>query len=377
MDAHSPFQLSPGQVEDYLEHGFLVVDNVLSPQEVEEAMEGMRLSLKRRGVETFDRGDEVSARAFDALSSTNGSGGVLDIFYDDWKMKIATNPKLFTATQQLWKAGYCLGSKGDDDQTNADEEKDFKWHPYGRDVDFDRGYLYIDRVGYRLPTELSEAWGAIHAAATRKKHRSIQRSLTPHLDCCPNALYENVAKWRPIQCFISLTDTPEKNQGGFECVPGFHRTFATWAKNRPATILLQKDKESGEQVAVKVKPACVGEYSHIRPKEDASVMVRVRHVPVKAGSAVFWDNRIPHGNSYRNDRSIARAVVYCSFLPDIELNRQYVRDQLVAWKNHRPIRDQWNNILENDECVKDKYEASFDDKSLTELGLQLMGIAQW
>jgi hypothetical protein len=43
------------------------------------------------------------------------------------------------------------------------------------------------------------------------------------------------------------------------------------------------------------------EYTHIQTKEDSDVLAQIQHIPVRAGSAVFWDNRIPHANSYCND----------------------------------------------------------------------------
>ncbi len=372
--------LDPSQIEAYLQDGVLVVENVLSRDELEQARNGLMESLRKRGVESFDANDDESAMAFQKLSSTNGSGGVLDIFHDGWKLHVvATHPKLFAITQELWKAGHGLGGQPKD---SIAEDEQYQWHPYG-DVDFEnKGYCYIDRIGYRLPTELAQEWGdRIHrrntndksATATskkKKKLRSVQRSLTPHLDCCPDTLYENNQKWRPIQCFVSLTDNLEANTGGFEAVlGGFHQKFDQWAQTR--------NIESAESAP----PApCLGEYTHIRPKEDYEVMKRVVHIPVKAGSAVFWDNRIPHANAYRNDhKSLARAVVYASFLPDIELNRRYVQNQLQAWKLRQPIRDQWNHIPEEKgPHENDESEISPEEESLfTDLGNKLMGITPW
>ena len=387
------FALNQSQIETYLKDGVLVVDNVFSESEVDEAKNGLTQSLRMRGIESFDIDDEESAFAFQKLSSTNGSGGVLDIFHDDWKLKlIATHPKLFSITQQLWKAGYSCGGQS---KESLPEHQKFQWHPYGGDVDFEnKGYCYIDRVGYRIPTELAQEWGDhIHRRNTntnsmavtskkKKKMRSVQRSLTPHLDCCPDNLYENTNKWRPIQCFVSLTDNLVANTGGFEAVlGGFHRTFDDWARNRNITSF-----ENGT-IATSQPAPCVGEYTHIRPKEDMEVMKSVSHIPVKAGSAVFWDNRIPHANAYRNDStSLARAVVYASFLPDIELNRRYIKNQLKAWKLRQPIRDQWNHIPNNEEDQAEKeilrnneknQISIYDEDLFTDLGKQLMGIQPW
>ena len=125
---------------------------------------------------------------------------------------------------------------------------------------------------------------------------------------------------------------------------------------------------------------CVGEYTHIRPKEDAEVMKQVKHIPVAAGSVVFWDNRLPHANSYRNDSHLSRMVVYCSFLPDVEKNRHYVQHQLGSWRQGRPVLDQWNNI---DETVQQHQDTNWDhlesrdETKFTPLGKRLMGIESW
>ena len=83
-------------------------------------------------------------------------------------------------------------------------------------------------------------WNTNAAAKTskkKKKLRSLQRSLNPHLDCCPDTFcdpkHAKTTKWRPIQCFVSLTDNLEPHTGGFEAVlGGFHRSFDDWARNR-------------------------------------------------------------------------------------------------------------------------------------------------
>ncbi|KAG7374461.1 UPF0029 domain containing protein [Nitzschia inconspicua] len=375
LDSHT-FLLSARHIEEYLENGVLVVDDVLTPSEVARAQDGFHKSLRSRGVCSLHEDDKESALAFDRLSSTNGSGGVLDIFYDDWKMLgVATNTKLFRMTTELWKAAY---NQGGSPKYSLSVDQQYQWHPYGGDIDYDKGYVYIDRLGYRLPTALSQSWGdRIHPEQKKKKLRAMQRSLTPHLDCCPDSFFsERASKWRPIQCFVSLTDNLEPNTGGFEAAAGFHREFDLWAKQR------SRPPSRGDAQNARSPSLCVGDYTHIRPKEDEIVMKRVRHIPVKAGSAVFWDNRIPHANSYRNDSDQARMVVYCSFLPDISLNRRYVMNQLHAWRARRPITDQWNQIdiareKEENELSSSDHVASHNEHLFSDLGRKLMGITPW
>ena len=82
------------------------------------------------------------------------SGGVLDIFYPDWKMKIATNEVLFRMTCQLWKEAYCHSGETLEDLSNStigeadgnveagsrSDDLIFKWHPFGA-FDCDKGYM--------------------------------------------------------------------------------------------------------------------------------------------------------------------------------------------------------------------------------------------
>eukprot|EP00970_Alexandrium_tamarense_P006936 scaffold1213_cov208-Alexandrium_tamarense.AAC.6 len=286
---------------------------------------------------------------------------------------------------------------------------------------------YIDRIGYRIPTALAERIGkqqpkngqhqcnSTNSNQSKKlRKRPIQRSLTPHFDCCPESYHNttNKGKWRPIQCFVSLTDNLQPNTGGFEAVPGFHREFRSWVesgrKSMSTTPHRDGDEEQSEEQQQPHPQPCVGEYTHLNPTHDRELIRRIQHIPVKAGSVVFWDNRIPHGNSYRNDPPLAdddgggetnsdyskilgtsgsRAVVYCSFLPDVDINRIFVGKQLQYWKMKRSPRvgDRW--IKQEDEGVDEK-EGAFDAKGkqdgeveknevqlqLTDLGQRLIGL---
>jgi hypothetical protein len=371
MNCNCEFGLSDAQIQEFIEHGVLVVEKVLSLEELRAAQEGLSITLGTFGIDTQQLSS--TGHALQLLSSTNGSGGVLDIFYPKWKMKIATHQRLFHMTTQLWQAAFCHGGESLD---SLDEIDIFRWHPYG-EFDCDRGFLYIDRVGYRLPTLLAEQLGQkVHSSEAKKKRKPLQRSLTPHLDCCPDNLFENKVKWRPIQCFVSLTDNFEAETGGFEAAKGFHRTFHQWIKNRPPTKVTQKI--NGKAVEKYIPAPCIGEYTHIRPTEDRDVMDRIVHIPVQAGSAVLWDNRIPHSNAYRHYGDLPRAVVYCSFLPDVEINRRYVEMQLSMWRKGQPPTDQWINIDESDERQGDEQDKMSDNEfGFTPLGRQLMGIDPW
>ena len=218
------------------------------------------------------------------------------------------------------------------------------------------------------------------------------------------------------------------NTGGFEAVPGFHREFHSWVQRGRRIIKENDDITLLEHRHQRPHPRpCVGEYTHLHPTYDRDIISRIQHIPVKAGSVVFWDNRIPHGNSFRNDPisivdnddndginknvnrfndddalsiSGARAVIYCSFLPDVQVNRTYVSNQLIDWKLRRPPRmgDRW--IRQQQQQQQQQHESdggkSVDEKetpesaaggkmmidtvetqTLTKLGKQLIGLVDW
>jgi hypothetical protein len=290
-------KLTAAQIQTFSKDGVLVVENLLSLDELNAAIAGLSETLLEHSVDPADL--EQTGHVLTSLSSTNGSGGVLDLFYDEWKLQIiATHPDLFAATTQLWEAAYCHNNEQKQDLVATNDV--YKWHPYGS-FDCTKGYMYIDRIGYRIPTKLAHELGTkarLHATAMpptsrRKKIPPIQRSLTPHLDCCPTSMFApDAKKWRPIQCFVALTDALEPNHGGFEAALGFHLSFEEWARCRPLTrVMTAKASTESDADSTLVPAPCIGEYTHIRPTEDRDVMGRIQHVPVPAGSAVFWDNR--------------------------------------------------------------------------------------
>lgn len=245
---------------------------------------------------------EETAGGLRHLSSTGGSGGVLDLYYPKWKLKLAENPKFFDAISQLWKATYASYNPKEEDQ--QEQQQHLYAHPFEAPFDAKKGYFYLDRIGFRVPDIIS----AQHA----KGKRHLQRSLTPHLDCCPSALYNSdkkVPRWRPIQSFIALTDNWQDETGGFECVRGFHRDFSQWAKTRGPCI-------NG------LPPACVGDFTPIRPIEDADVIARFESIHYGAGAVIAFDWRTPHANSSSHVGDYPRMVSYGSFLPDVAINRR-------------------------------------------------------
>ena len=104
-------------------------------------------------------------------------------------------------------------------------------------------------------------------------------------------------------------------------------------------------------------------------------MRRIRHVQVRAGSAVFWDYRIPHANAYRHSGTEPRAVVYCSFLPDVPVNRRYVREQLKKWNLGQIPTDQW--VHPRNDCDENAISLTDILPNLSRRQRCLLGIDSW
>jgi len=288
---------------------------------------------------------------------------------------LATDEKLLSIISQLWRVGFHTGQG----EGSESPETDFRHHPFGS-FNPKHAYAYIDRVGYRIPTHLSERIGQEIAQGSEehcrmKRPRPLQRSLTPHLDCCPHSMnnVENVSKWRPLQSFVSLTDNLQANTGGFEAALGFHRQFAKWSQQRPPSLQGKKDNP----VIIQGNGLCKGAFTPIRPVEDREVIQQIQHVPCRAGSFVVWDNRIPHANARRNeDLNQVRQVVYVSFLPaDVGVNQRYAQRQLQDYINGFIPTDQW---VEFDKVAGHPKDPDKDELyNFSPLGRTLMGIDPW
>ena len=256
-------------------------------------------------------------------------------------MKLAEHPKIFAIMKEFWSRTYC---------SNAPIFE----HPFG-EFDCHYGYMYINRVCYRVPDLISN----LHRG---KKSRPLQRSLTPHLDCCPTQLYnsgKNVPRWRPIQSLIALTPNLEASTGGFEAVPGFHHEFQTYFAKKSTPVVQHP------------KPVCIGDFSPLSMSKDKGVIQRFEHIPYEAGSLVLWDWRIPHANAYHHRGMKPREVVFVEYLPDVPVNRTYARKQLEMYLKKKLPVDHWQNPNKGGKPL------AYEFHDFSTLGAQLIGLCPW
>lgn len=149
-----------------------------------------------------------------------------------------------------------------------------------------------------------------------------------------------------VQGVLYLTDTAE-DQGGFQCVPGFHRGFDDWVKTQPA----DRDPWSPDLEGLEVKP-----------------------IAGKAGDLIIWDRMLAHGNGHnRSDRP--RLAQYITMQPaddDEELRRL----RIESWRERRPARSPGGGSGWPRD-PRDREHTTQSPAVLTELGRKLLGLDAW
>ena len=143
-----------------------------------------------------------------------------------------------------------------------------------------------------------------------------------------------------VQGVLYLTDTAE-NQGGFQCVPGFHKQFFEWVKTQPP------DRDPMRPDMTDLEPVAI---------------------PGKAGDLLIWHSLLPHGNS-RNTSDRPRWCQYISAKPNQEDD-----------ENHRQHRiSLWRNRLHPEVFPGDPrgVERRSGPARLTALGRRLLGLDRW
>ena len=280
--------LTQNQIEEFVENGVLVVPDVITRKEIETLNDCLKTTLLNDynvdETNLLETGYNLSQ-----LSSTHGAGGIIDLFYNPWRLAIATDERIFNIVSTLWESTYGRYNPKKDSKDNL------FYHPF-ESFDFKTGFIYMNRVCYRVPDQISSQClksndnininninniinnndsrqqtksqrtktnKNISKKKKNKKQRGLQRCLAPHLDCCPLDLFgierkkcnlkvdpnldshsnsnnkkanivsnKEQMRWRPIQLFLSLTDNDEPNTGGFECVKGFHKQFHKYFKSK-------------------------------------------------------------------------------------------------------------------------------------------------
>ena len=146
-----------------------------------------------------------------------------------------------------------------------------------------------------------------------------------------------------VQGILSLADT-QPGQGGFQCVPGFHRRFAEWVKTQPA------DRDTWHP--------------------DTSDLDIVR-VPMKAGDLLIWHSLLPHGTS-PNHSTQPRLAQYISMFPAKEDDAELREWRIRSWRERLP-REGFA-FPQDPRQWEQKHGTTAE---LTPLGRKLLGLDSW
>ncbi len=148
-----------------------------------------------------------------------------------------------------------------------------------------------------------------------------------------NQLGNNGMRIRKLQGILALVDCREED-GGFHAVPGFQHFIQTWTKQNEQLCL--DSNRSGDPTTVQIP-------------EDDPIRKHIQRMPIRKGSLLVWDSRLPHGN-FPNNSSGMRIVQYLHMAP--------VADEAI-----RPYP-----------LTKDDLPSNFQ---LTDLGEKLYGFKAW
>lgn len=151
-----------------------------------------------------------------------------------------------------------------------------------------------------------------------------------HWDINTNILPETI----PLQGLVALTDT-KAGQGGFQCVPGFHRDFAKWKELQP----VNRDP---------YRPDLTG--------------MNIVEVEMEAGDLVIWNSLLPHGNS-PNLTNVPRIAQFVRLFPCNTMKTHTLQQRLYMWENKLPYGK--SDLL------------NFDEPKLSPLGERLLGLRSW
>jgi hypothetical protein len=290
MTSSPLLDLTSEQLHEFVATGVLVIDDVLTPAEVDAARADLHDQLRTHGVD--------HERLLNGEQSGDGVGVRLKspaahFFFARHKLlNVHLHPRVVHLARQLLLATF----GGTDPAVAAvrdDADAPLFAHPFGA---FDAIGALADRVCYRLPDCVRAEGG-----------------LDVHIDRNAVDPFANLTRWRPIQAFVALTDQYGGESGGLRCTRGFHRRYGTYDVGR-----------GGDNGGDK------GEFNRLNPKRHGAIVDACLPVDCSAGSIVFWDNRLPHATAQKLTSRDTREVVYVGLVPLVPLNVQCIQDQAVA-----------------------------------------------
>lgn len=312
--------ITPEQIAEFRQNGVVVIEDILTDEEVDQAREAFHEQLMKIGIDHH----KILSGESEVDQAPRIKSNVSRLFYAKWKLlDVQLHPNVVQAASELLDATF-----GSDDPL-------FR-HPYGR---FDGITAYNDRVCWRLPDSIRPEGG-----------------LGVHLDRNPIDPYlehsGGLEKWRPIQGLVALTDHYGGDSGGLRVVKGFHHRIDDFFAKSDLTY-----KDTGG-----------GEFFRMHSMKYAALAKECQPVYAPRGSFVMWDNRLAHATCQTLAGNDSREVVYTGFLPNVAMNQPFIKKQMKAIRQNRPPPPYVGSN------PKETVDRDWVESDLTDMQKQLLGM---
>ena len=257
-DRHVPYSDNDAIRKEFQEQGYVVLTDVLSPEEVTSALDELWTSPRLLGRPGIDRDDKSTWNSEEWPQSNGGKNFLAsaDSFQDATSWDLTSHERVVGLQRLLYQK---------DD-------------------------LMCDGLG---------RWGVMRPTLNHPEWKTDASWL--HWDQNPWTEPGFVR----LQAIVCLTDNTATS-GGFACVPGFHKRFQQWGQeHQMGTVLTPSGKVLDESYGAQ-QPFPI-------PLDDPCQQEVVR-VLAPAGAMVIWDSRLPHQNFPNTDASAMRIVHYTMML---------------------------------------------------------------
>jgi hypothetical protein len=208
--------------------------------------------------------------------------------------------------------------------------------------------LWNNRQHPRVHRAFAEIWGREDLWVSMDR----ANCKPPNRDDKPDWKHDGMVHWdldtsqRPIpfgvQGVLYLEDTTEE-QGTFQCIPGFHRTFEDWVRKQP------EDRD---------------------PRRPDLTDLEVKRIPGKAGDLLIWHSLLAHGNA-PNTSDRPRLAQYITMSPARHDDEEYRQSRIKLW------RDRLNPPGRAFPGDPRRWEEQNEPAELTDLGRRLLGLDPW
>ena len=310
-------------------YGFVVIDNILSPNECAISCQEIWSFLQHHD-DNIDQENPSTWSETHWPKNICRNGGFMGKF-PYWKRMANLNETFVSKQPQAWK-----------NRENRDVYSVFA------KLLCPKLWTSIDRYGVMRPKTTSELeekedWSTksewLHWDLSPFHYGTSAAGFAPKKKIDRKGLEENYGGLR-VQGLITLTDCPVEN-GGFHCVPGFQHQFFQW----------REENINGYGALPGIQRR-----NFIEVPENDELRQHICQVPMRKGALLIWNSMLPHGNFPNQSKDEFRMVQYIKMIP-VDDSREF--EPAIS-----------SCSFNNDEWFPENYEIS-------SLGKRLYGIEDW